>query len=129
MAELFAADIDSFFPYPFNEELKGIADAADINLGDIVISNLIYDLTAYGGIFNYFLNIVSKYFLNIIFIFSFCTSIIATKQNGQIIHGRNLDYGYSSYLKNATYLAKFVRNGEVKVKISIKQSKIQYIKM
>ncbi len=46
LAELFAADIDSFFPYPFNEELKGIAEAADINLGDIVISNFIYDLTA-----------------------------------------------------------------------------------
>ena len=47
---------------------------------------------------------------------SFCTGIIATKENGQIIHGRNLDYGFAPYLKNATYLAKFVRNGKVSEK-------------
>ncbi len=46
LVELFAANIDSFFPYPFNEELKGIADALDIGLGDVVIANMIYDLTA-----------------------------------------------------------------------------------
>ena len=47
LVELFAADIDSYFPYPFNEELKGIAEATGVELGDVVISNLIYDLTAY----------------------------------------------------------------------------------
>lgn len=89
LAELVAAEIDSFFPYPFNEELKGISDALEgaVSLGDVVLANLIYDLTA------------------------FCTGIIATQSNGQIIHGRNLDYDYSPYLQNATVKAKFIRNG------------------
>ncbi len=43
----------------------------------------------------------------------FCTGILASKSNGQIIHGRNLDYDYAPYLANVTYIAKFVRNGTV----------------
>ena len=44
--ETIAGDIDKYFPYPFNEEIRGIAKATNIDVGDVVVSNLIYDLTA-----------------------------------------------------------------------------------
>jgi hypothetical protein len=38
--------LDDIFPYPFNEELRGIAEASNANLGDVVTVNIIYDVTA-----------------------------------------------------------------------------------
>lgn len=49
--EVLASGIDEFLPYPFNEEIKGIAEALDVSLGDVVLINLIYDLTAWVEIF------------------------------------------------------------------------------
>ena len=43
----------------------------------------------------------------------FCTSIVASQANGQIIHGRNLDYDFPEFLQNLTYMAKYYRNGTV----------------
>ena len=39
--------------------------------------------------------------------------IVAQEANGQIIHGRNLDYDFPEYLQNLTYIAEFYRNGSV----------------
>ena len=44
--ETIANRIDEYFPYPFNEEIRGIAKASNSNVGDIVVANLIYELTA-----------------------------------------------------------------------------------
>ena len=49
----------------------------------------------------------------ILFSLRFCTSIVAKQANGQIIHGRNLDYGDAGYLQNVTYVAEFYRDGKV----------------
>jgi hypothetical protein len=49
--ELIATELDVFFPYPFNEEIKGMAQGLDIPVGDIVIANFIYEITAFVLIF------------------------------------------------------------------------------
>jgi hypothetical protein len=46
IVETIASKIDDYFPYPFNEEIRGIAEASNSNVGDIVFANLIYDITA-----------------------------------------------------------------------------------
>lgn len=84
--EVIAAEIDDYLPYPFNEEIKGIASGLNITVGDVVLYNLVYDLTAY------------------------CTGILACDINGQILHGRNLDYALTPYLQDLAYIAKFQRN-------------------
>ncbi|XP_077158246.1 acid ceramidase [Paroedura picta] len=61
--------LGSTLPYPFNEEIKGIAEAADAPLGDIVVFNVFYE------------------------IFTLCTSIVAEDKTGKLYHARNLDFG------------------------------------
>ncbi|UJR21255.1 hypothetical protein I4U23_024350 [Adineta vaga] len=57
-------------PEPYGDELKGISEASGISLGEIVFYNIFYEIS------------------------SLCTSIVAQDQNRNIIHGRNLDFGY-----------------------------------
>ncbi|XP_012674336.1 acid ceramidase [Clupea harengus] len=56
-------------PYPYDEELKGIASASGVPLGEIALFNLFYE------------------------VFTVCTSVVAEDSNGNLIHGRNLDFG------------------------------------
>ncbi len=56
-------------PSPYNEEIIGIANATGINLGEIVLYNIFYE------------------------IFTLCTSIVGEDANGNMLHGRNLDFG------------------------------------
>ncbi|XP_066515106.1 acid ceramidase [Hoplias malabaricus] len=56
-------------PYPFNEEMKGIATASGVPLGEVVLFNIFYE------------------------IFTVCTSLIAEDPNGNLIHARNMDFG------------------------------------
>lgn len=60
---------DQIFPQPYQDELKGIAIASGIPLGEIVFANLFYDLK------------------------NFCTSIVAENEKGEIFHVRNMDFG------------------------------------
>jgi len=64
------ADLDKYIPAPYGDEIRGIASAGapEINLGQMIIVNLVYELTA------------------------FCTSIVAQQTNETILHARNLDY-------------------------------------
>nr|XP_006821136.1 PREDICTED: N-acylethanolamine-hydrolyzing acid amidase-like [Saccoglossus kowalevskii] len=78
VVELLASDIDKYIPEPYSSEMVGVAKAMGIKLGDIVTLNLLYDITAS------------------------CTSIVAEDSNGQIWHGRNLDYTFTSILRNLT---------------------------
>ncbi|KAH0616157.1 hypothetical protein JD844_027075 [Phrynosoma platyrhinos] len=61
--------LGSTLPPPFKEEIEGIASAAEISLGDIVVFNIFYE------------------------IFTVCTSIIAEDKTGKLYHARNLDFG------------------------------------
>uniref|UniRef100_A0AAY4AAL9 Acid ceramidase n=1 Tax=Denticeps clupeoides TaxID=299321 RepID=A0AAY4AAL9_9TELE len=56
-------------PYPFNEELRGVAAASGVPLGEIALFNLFYE------------------------VFTVCTSIVAEDTTGNLIHARNLDFG------------------------------------
>lgn len=44
--EIIASDIDRYLAYPYNDEMRGIAKATGLILGDIVLANLLYDATA-----------------------------------------------------------------------------------
>uniref|UniRef100_A0A8D3E471 Acid ceramidase n=1 Tax=Scophthalmus maximus TaxID=52904 RepID=A0A8D3E471_SCOMX len=56
-------------PSPFSEEIKGIAAVSGIPLGEVVLFNIFYE------------------------VFTVCTSIVAEDHKGNLIHGRNLDFG------------------------------------
>jgi len=56
-------------PAPYGDELKGIANATNIPLGDIVLYNIFYE------------------------VFTLCTSIVGVDKNGDTLHARNLDFG------------------------------------
>ncbi|KAL6467294.1 hypothetical protein MHYP_G00250980 [Metynnis hypsauchen] len=56
-------------PYPFNEEIKGIATASGVPLGEVVLFNIFYE------------------------VFTVCTSLVAEGPDGNLIHARNLDFG------------------------------------
>ena len=97
LLEPLLSDLDALFPYGYGDEIRGIhasiaryaASAIDpkqraVTLGEIVVMNLIYDITA--G----------------------CTSIVASLANGSIVHGRNLDYPLPG-LANVTADVHFIR--------------------
>ncbi|XP_063314151.1 acid ceramidase [Pelobates fuscus] len=56
-------------PYPYGDEIKGIADAAGLPLGEILLYNIFYE------------------------IFTVCTSVVAEDTSGKLYHARNLDFG------------------------------------
>lgn len=60
---------DSRLPHPYRDEMKGLADAAGLNVGEIAFYNIFYE------------------------IFTVCTSIVAQDPSGKLYHGRNLDFG------------------------------------
>jgi hypothetical protein len=37
LVEILASQIDNYFPYPFNEEIKGVANAINVTVGDVKI--------------------------------------------------------------------------------------------
>ena len=71
----------------YADELRGIANATGLPLGDIVIMNLYYELD------------------------SGCTSILAQNKEGQILHGRNLDSGVPG-LQNITIDVSMQKSGK-----------------
>ncbi|KAL4233594.1 hypothetical protein ACF0H5_008275 [Mactra antiquata] len=86
--ELIATDLDNYIAQPYAGEMRGIASVMNISLGDVVMANLIYDVSA------------------------FCTSIVSQDINGQIWHSRNLDYSFTDILKNITVAIDFQHGGQ-----------------
>ncbi|XP_030620888.1 N-acylsphingosine amidohydrolase (acid ceramidase) 1a [Chanos chanos] len=56
-------------PYPFNEEIKGIAAVSGVPLGEVVLFNIFYE------------------------VFTVCTSLVAEDLKGNLYHARNMDFG------------------------------------
>ena len=50
---------------------------------------------------------------------TFCTSIIARKPDGEILHVRNLDFGYADVLKRLVYEAIYVKDGTEQAKVPL----------
>ncbi|XP_064415590.1 N-acylethanolamine-hydrolyzing acid amidase isoform X2 [Latimeria chalumnae] len=84
-----AAELDLFFPQPYAGEIRGLSKAFGVSLGDGVLLNLVYEVTAA------------------------CTSIIAQDSKGNIYHGRNLDYDFGDILRNLTIDVNFIRKGKI----------------
>jgi len=63
------ANVADTLPKPYGDEIKGIANATNINLGDLVLYNIFYE------------------------IFTLCTSIVGEDPQGNKYHARNLDFG------------------------------------
>ena len=68
--------VDKYLPYlaktlpePYYSEMKGIADATGIPLGEITLYNIFYE------------------------VFTVCTSVVAEGSDGHLYHARNLDFG------------------------------------
>nr|CAB3264182.1 N-acylethanolamine-hydrolyzing acid amidase-like [Phallusia mammillata] len=95
LVEVIAKDIEKFIPQPFADEIRGISQATGIPLGDVVIANIIYDVSAFGSSGN-----------------KACTSIVTADKSGKIYHGRNLDYEDPEFLKNLTIQVDFHQNGK-----------------
>ncbi|XP_052811050.1 N-acylethanolamine-hydrolyzing acid amidase-like [Mya arenaria] len=86
--DLIATDLDAYIDQPYADEMRGIANVLNVSLGEILLINVIYDLTAY------------------------CTSIVSQDQAGMIWHSRNLDYSFTDMLKNITIQVDYQRGGQ-----------------
>jgi N-acylethanolamine-hydrolysing acid amidase len=75
----------------YASEMQGIADVVGIPHGDVVLVNLLYEITAK------------------------CTSTVAQHTDGTIYHGRNLDFGeggaFTDFLRSIAIEVHFQRNG------------------
>lgn len=87
LLEQLALYVDDHFPAPYPDELRGYAKGFNVSLADMILFNLIYELTAY------------------------CTSIVAQDKDGNIYHARNLDYDHAGELRKVTYMVDFQSKG------------------
>lgn len=88
LAEKLAVIMDKHFPEPFPAEMRGVSKALNLSLADTILLNIFYDLSA------------------------FCTSIVAQDSDGNVFHGRNLDYSFSDTLRNITFISNFQSKGK-----------------
>ena len=88
LAEILAVSIVKHFPEPYPAEMKGVSKALNMSLADTILLNVVYDLSA------------------------FCTSIVAQDKEGNIFHGRNLDYSFSETLRNISFISNFQSKGK-----------------
>lgn len=99
------AKIVDSLPKPYGDEMKGIANATGLPLGDIALYNIFYE------------------------IFTLCTSIVGQDKQGNMYHARNLDFGLflgwdlkndtwllSEYLRPIIINVNYTRSGVVKYK-------------
>lgn len=100
IASIIGKDVDKHVPYPYSQEMVGISKAGDVTVGETVLGNFIYELTAFNK---------SKRFLH----GNACTSIVAEATNGTIYHGRNLDYSIADLLRNMTITVDFQKSNKI----------------
>ncbi|XP_007495753.1 N-acylethanolamine-hydrolyzing acid amidase [Monodelphis domestica] len=84
-----ADEMEKFLPQPFEGEIRGMCDSLSLDVGNCILINLAYEFSA------------------------FCTSIIAQDANGNIYHGRNLDYAFGNLLKKLTVDIQYIKNGQI----------------
>ena len=90
-------------PYPYGQELVGIANAlTNTTVSDVVLGNILHELTAYG---DQKLAESGEYV-------KMCTSIVTQTVNGMIYHRRNLDYSFPDLLRDLTIIVDFQKGGQ-----------------
>ena len=82
--------VDRLFP-GLGGEIRGLAAASNVSVGDLAALSLLYDLTDGRPA---------------------CTGIIAQTSEGRIIHGRNFDYDFTDSIKSLTILVDVTRGNE-----------------
>ncbi len=90
-------NVADLLPYPYGVELAGLARVANVSEKDALLANMIYELTAY----------------NRSGAARACTSIVTETADGNVIHARNFDYGFSSVLRDLVIEVDFMENGKV----------------
>ena len=90
-------------PDPYREELLGIMKAANLSTTEVLLMNSVYEIAAFEppNAIGATPNVCTS------------TSIITQTLNDKIYHARNMDYPFTSLLKNLTIQVDFVENGEV----------------
>ncbi|XP_045202882.2 acid ceramidase-like [Mercenaria mercenaria] len=69
IVDFLGENIDDTLPNPYRDEIKGMANATGIFVGELFVYNIFYEL------------------------FTVCTSIVAQDPAGKMYHARNLDFG------------------------------------
>ena len=97
-------DMKKYVPYPYNEEIIGIAKRlGNSTLEDVLLGNLFYELVAYKERNK---TESGKYGIS-------CTSIVAETLNKTIFHARNLDFPFVDILRNVTVTVDFRKEGKI----------------
>lgn len=99
MLSIMASSVLEEIPNPYRDELMGIAEYCNLTIGEVLIYNMYYEMTAYNK------DTDSRA----------CTSIVAMLLDGNVIHGRNLDYGIPGLNKISVNL-DFQKNGKTTYK-------------
>lgn len=88
--------LETWFGAEQLEELEGIAAATAIPLNELASLCALYDMTAASHSAN-----------------RDCTGVVVQNKNGEIFHGRNLDYTFPQEMEPLTAVVDFVRNGTI----------------
>ena len=93
-------------------EIKGCADALGVDFGLLMVLNLGYEVRRLGGGIHNTTGPCDSCMHegqggNM------CTSIVARKPDGKLVHGRNLDWNIPAQLRNFVMTIHFVKDGEV----------------
>ena len=97
LASMIGDNMEKYMPYPYSLEMVGVSIAGGVTLGEAVLGNIIYELTAFNAS-----GLAHKA----------CTSIVAKALNGTMYHGRNLDYSIAGILRNMTVIVDFQSGGK-----------------
>ena len=97
LTSLIADNVEKYVPYPYDLEMVGVAASGGVTLGEMVLANMIYEVTTFNR-----RKIGRKA----------CTSIVAEALNGTIYHGRNLDYSFTEVLRRITVIIDFQSGGK-----------------
>jgi len=49
LVDILGIEIERYISQPFADELRGVSEALSMNLGEVVLANLIYDITAFNS--------------------------------------------------------------------------------
>ena len=93
-----ADNVEKYIPHPYAQEIIGASLAGEVTLADMVLANLIYELTAYSPS-----GLRGR---------KACTSIVAEALDGTMYHGRNLDYSFAALLRNMAATVDFQSGGK-----------------
>ncbi|XP_038059907.1 N-acylethanolamine-hydrolyzing acid amidase-like [Patiria miniata] len=91
LLNVLASQIDYFLPSPYAGEIRGVANYFEMDIGEVVFLNVLYSFSATT---------------------TSCTSIVAQDSDGNIWHGRNLDFAFTEVLRNLTAEIDFQSKGK-----------------